>query len=75
MNDKDKSEKLIEEMISIRKQQKITQTELAQKINIKQQTISRIENKENIPSLELFCRIIDALGYKLEIVKTKKLEG
>ena len=37
MNDKDKSEKLIEEMISIRKQQKITQTELAQKNNIKQQ--------------------------------------
>lgn len=63
---------LIEEMLSIRKQQKVTQTELAKKINTKQQVISRIENKENSPSLGFFCEIADALGYRLEIVKTKK---
>ena len=35
----------------------------------KQQVISRIEKKENNPSLRLFCNILDSLGYELRIVK------
>ena len=63
---------LIEEIIFLRKQQKLTQTELAQKIGTKQQVISRVENRDNSPSVSLFCKIIDALGYRLEIVKIEK---
>ena len=61
--------KLIGEMISLRKQKKITQSELALLTGNKQQVISRIERKENIPSLKLFTNILDALGYQLRIVK------
>ena len=45
--------RLIGEMISLRKQNKITQSQLADMIGNKQQVISRIEKKENSP---LCCR-------------------
>lgn len=61
--------KLIGEMISLRKQKKITQSELAMLTGNKQQVISRIERKENNPSLKLFAHILDVLGYELRIVK------
>lgn len=61
--------KLIGEMISLRKQEKITQSKLAELTGNKQQVISRIEKKENSPSLRIFCNILDALGYELQIVK------
>ena len=53
----------------IRKQENITQKELASLTGNKQQVISRIERKENIPSLKIFANILDALGYELRIVK------
>lgn len=61
--------KLIGEMISIRKNNKLTQGELASLTGNKQQVISRIERKENTPSLKTFTRILDVLGYELKIVK------
>lgn len=60
---------LIGEMISLRKQKQLSQKELADMIGKKQQVISRIEKKENSPSLSLFCKIISALGCKLKIEK------
>lgn len=61
--------RLIGEMIALRKQQQLTQSELAERIGSKQQVISRIEKKENSPSLKTFCNILDVLGYKLIIEK------
>lgn len=61
--------KLIEEMISLRKQEKITQEQLAEITGIEQQVISRIERKEMIPSIKIFSNILNALGYELRIVK------
>lgn len=61
--------KLIGEMISLRKQEKLTQKELAKLTGNKQQVISRIERKESIPTLRAFSKILDALGYELQIVK------
>lgn len=61
--------RLIGEMINIRKQKKMTQSKLAEITGNKQQVISRIEKKENNPSLRMFCNILNALGYELHIVK------
>lgn len=58
--------KWIGEMISIRKSEKITQSKLADITGNKQQVISRIEKKENSPSLRTFCSILHALGYELQ---------
>lgn len=61
--------KLIGEMISLRKAEKITQSQLAAITGSKQQVISRIEKKESSPSLKIFCSMLNALGYELQIVK------
>ena len=61
--------RLIGEMISIRKKNKITQSKLAEITGNKQQVISRIEKRENNPSLKIFCNILNALGYELQIVR------
>ena len=61
--------RLIGEMISLRKQEKMTQGELAELVGSRQQVISRIEKKENSPSLRSFCNILSALGYELRLVK------
>lgn len=65
--------KLIGEMISLRKQENVTQKELAALTGNKQQVISRIERKESIPTIRAFSRILDALGYELQIVKKKSV--
>ena len=65
--------KLIGEMISLRKQEKLTQKELALLTGNKQQAISRIERKESIPTIRAFSHILNALGYELQIVKKKSL--
>ena len=65
--------KLIGEMISLRKAEKITQSQLAAITGSKQQVISRIEKKESRPSLKMFCSILNALGYELQIVKKQKM--
>lgn len=65
--------KLIGEMISLRKQENITQKELASLTGNKQQVISRIERKESIPTIRAFSHMLDVLGYELKIVKKKSV--
>lgn len=52
-----------------RKQEKMTQSELAQKVGTNKTYISRIEKGLIEPGVGLFFRIIDALGLKVDIVK------
>ena len=63
--------RLIGEMISLRKQNHITQSQMAALIGNRHQVISRIEQKENSPSLKLFCNMLSVLGYELQIVKRR----
>ncbi len=65
--------RLIGEMTALRKAERITQSDLAEMTGSRQQVISRIEKKENSPSLRCFCNILSALGYELKIVKRKNI--
>ncbi|MDH6343845.1 DNA-binding XRE family transcriptional regulator [Parabacteroides sp. PFB2-12] len=52
-----------------RKKEKMTQTELADRIGSNKSYISKIEKGIVEPGISTFCRIIEALGLKIEIVK------
>ena len=60
---------LICKYIKIRYESNISQRELATKIGIAQSTIARMEKNMHSMSISNFTKLLDALGYKLEIVK------
>ncbi|HKM22475.1 MAG TPA: helix-turn-helix transcriptional regulator [Lachnospiraceae bacterium] len=61
--------KLLAELVQLRKEKNMTQRELAQLTGNKQQVISRIEKRENSPTLKTFCSLLNTLGYDLQIIK------
>ncbi len=52
-----------------RKEAKVTQSELARRLNSSKSYISRIENGLISPSVGTFYRIINALGMRVEITR------
>ena len=52
-----------------RKEMKITQAELANRIGVNKGYISRIENGLTSPNVTTFYRIVNALGMRIEIIK------
>ncbi len=65
----DDDNEIVDRIIEIRKNENISQSELAQLTGSSQQAISRFEQKTHSPSLKLFFNILNALGYELQIVK------
>lgn len=66
----EKEHSLIEQVIIARKKQGLTQKELADKIGVKQQVISRFENEKNVPTLDNFVNILEGLDLDL-VIKNK----
>ena len=63
---------LICKYIKIRHELKISQRDLANKIWIAQSTIARMEKNMHSMSISNFTKLLDALGYKLEIIKKEE---
>jgi len=59
--------KIIEEIITARKEKNLTQKDLAELIGTKQSNISRLESGNYNPSLDLLNRIALAVGKELEV--------
>ena len=57
-------------LFNARKEAKISQAELAKRINSTKSYISKVENGIIVPSVGSFYRIINALGMRVEVVKT-----
>ena len=57
-------------IMDARKQEGFTQTELADKLGVSKSYISRVEKGQIEPGVGTFFRMINALGLRLEIVKT-----
>ena len=60
--------RILGELVRLRKEKGITQVELAQKSGYKQQVISRIEKKENSPTLKTLCCLADVLDVDIVLV-------
>lgn len=56
------------EMKDIRKEQKITQNELAKKIGTKKSNISRFESGKYNPTLDFMAKMADGLGKEIKII-------
>ncbi|MDZ7698542.1 MAG: helix-turn-helix transcriptional regulator [Deltaproteobacteria bacterium] len=64
-----KAKEIIADMLlaEIRKQMGLTQEQLAKALNIKQPTLSKIENQDDM-QIGTLSRIIEALGGELELI-------
>ena len=60
---------LICEYIKLRNESNISQSELARRIGIARSTIARMEKNLHSISLGTFIKLLEAMNYKLEIVK------
>lgn len=56
-------------ILDARRQEKMTQSELAKRVGTNKSYISKIEHGSIEPSASLFLRIIAALGLRFEIIK------
>ena len=56
----------------MRYESKLSQRELAQRIGIAQSTIARMEKNMHSMSIGNFTKLLDVLGYKLEIIKKEE---
>ena len=72
--DKSRTEyRLLGDLAKLRKEKGMSQVELAELTGNKQQAISRIENRENSPTLKTFCGILDVLGYDVQLVPRERV--
>lgn len=63
---------LICEYIKLRNESNISQSELARRVGIARSTIARMERNLHSISLGTFIKLLEAMNYKLEIVKNEK---
>ena len=63
---------LIRTMVEIREEQGLSQAELAEKCNVKQPVIARMEKSVHSPQIDSLLRVLTPLGYTLQIVPLKK---
>jgi ribosome-binding protein aMBF1 (putative translation factor) len=60
---------LISELIRLRNEKKMTQSELAKRLGMHQSAIARFETGVLNPSFDFVSRLTNALGMKLKIVR------
>jgi len=63
---------LICEYIKLRNESNISQSELARRIGIARSTIARMERNLHSISLGTFIKLLEAMDYKLEIIKKEE---
>ena len=64
---------LICEYIKLRNESNISQSELARRVGVARSTVARMERNLHSISLGTFIKLLEAMNYKLEIVKKEKV--
>ena len=65
---------LLKATIEARKKANLTQEQLSKKTGIKQSAIARLESGKQSPNTDTLFKILEAVGYTLEIVPLKKIK-
>ena len=63
----EKEYELIRLIMNARKEQGLPQKELAARVGLSQQAISRLEREKHIPNMDTFLRLLDGLDLELSI--------
>ena len=63
---------LICEYIKLRNESNISQSELSKRVGIARSTIARMERNLHSISLGTFIKLLEAMDYKLEIIKKEE---
>ena len=64
---------LICEYIKLRNESNISQSELARRVGVARSTVARMEINLHSISLGTFIKLLEAMNYKLEIVKKEDI--
>ena len=64
---------ILHNVIRLRNQLELTQTELARMSNSTQQEISRLEKREHSPTLATICKIVNSMGYELKVARKEAI--
>ena len=64
---------LICKYIKLRNESNISQSELARRVGMARSTIARMERNLHSVSLGTFTKLLEAMNYKLEIVKGENI--
>lgn len=59
---------LIRTMVRLREEKGLTQTQLADKCDMKQSVLARMEKSAHSPKISSLLKVLTTLGYKLKIV-------
>ena len=57
---------------TLRKERKLTQQQLAERLNYSDKAVSRWENAETLPDIETLCKICDIYGVRFEYLLQKE---
>ena len=68
-------EDIIRTVSKLREEQQMTQSELAEKCNIKQSALSRLEKQHHSPRVDSLIKVLAPLGYTLKIVPISEVLG
>ena len=71
---KEMKQTIASNIIQLRKQNKLTQAELAQKLNYSDKAISKWERGESVPDIEILKQISDMFGVTIDYLITENAE-
>ena len=63
---------IAENLVALRKSKRMTQQELAEKLNYSDKAISRWEHAETLPDIETLCKVCEIYGVKFEYLLQKE---
>ncbi|MCI5938439.1 MAG: helix-turn-helix transcriptional regulator [Bacilli bacterium] len=65
--EKDLRKEIINQLVDFRKQKKLTQKDIAEKLGVTQQQVAKIEKLSNSPTLTVITKYAQALDLKFDI--------